>query len=151
MDFTTQIVIFIALTGFTVIFNTILIWLVYKGFATTAMKLTTSVAEFESNRATREWLRSMLSASERAVTMTELAQRKMAEFDPSLEDLQARCGFVLAQIDTRVERVTTGVSDNVTRVRDAIVKPAEQFGEVASGVASALGFFLSSDGDSQEE
>jgi hypothetical protein len=150
MDFTTQIVIFIAFTGLTVVFNTFLIWIVYKGFATTTMKVTTALADFESSGDTRDWLSSMVTASEQAVTITERTQRKMADIDPALDDLHARYGFVLAQIDARVERVTTGVADNAVRVRDAIVKPAERFGEVAAGVQSVLGFILPLNGDAQE-
>ena len=147
MDSTTLIVIFLAFTSVTVVTNTLLIWFAYKGFANVTMKVTETVREIETSSATRHWLESLRSASERAVSVTELTKQKMAEFDPELENLQARYEFLLAKIDTNIERITLSVSGNATRVRDAVTRPAEQFAAVASGVQSVLRFIAPPNGD----
>ena len=151
MDFTTQIVIFLAFTGVTVISNTVLIWFAYKAFATVTLKVTQTLAEFERSSATRQWLTSLQTASERAVTVTELTKVKMAEFDPAFATFHARFGFMLAKMDHRVERISADISDSAIRVRDAVARPAEKFAIVASGVQSALGFIAPSNvADDQE-
>jgi hypothetical protein len=146
MDFTSQIVIFLAFVGVTVVFNTLLIWFAYKGFATVSMKVTKSLSEIETSSATRQWLKSLQTASEQAVKITEVTKEKMAEFEPALENFHARYGFMLAKIDTRTERISNDISVNATRVRDAVTGPAEKFAVVASGVQSALGFLAPPNG-----
>jgi len=146
MDFTSQIVIFLAFVGVTVVFNTLLIWFAYKGFASVSMKVTQSLAEVETSSETQKWLSSMKAASEQAVKITELTREKMADFEPAFENFHARYGFMLAKFDTRTERISNDISVNATRVRDAVTGPAEKFAVVASGVQSALGFLAPPNG-----
>ena len=147
MDFTTQIVIFLAFLAANVVATTFVIYRVYRTFDGILRKVSKSMSEFETNSATREWLRSMQEASEQAVKMTEVTKEKMAEFEPAFENFHARYEYMLAKIDTRVERISSGISQNAERVRDAVTGPAEKFGAVASGVQSALGFLAPSNGD----
>jgi len=140
MDFTTLIVIFLAFTSVTVVTNTLLIWFAYRGFANVTTKITQTVREIETSGETRRWLESLRSASEQAVTATEVTKQKMAEFDPTIDDYQARYEFLLAQIDTKIARMADDVSDSATLVRDAVAGPATQFAAAASGIQNLLNF-----------
>ena len=150
MDFTTPIVIFLAFTMVTVVTNTLLILFAYKGFASVTTKVTAAAREFETSSETREWIASIQRASEQAVTVTEMTKQKMTEYDPVLDDLQSRYAFMLASLDTRVERVTETVTETATRARDAVIEPAEKFSNVASGVKNALSFLSPESGNHRE-
>ena len=150
MDFT-LIVIFLAFTSVILISNTLMIWFAYKGFANVTLKLTESAREFETNRDTREWIAALGKASEQAVIVTEATKQKMADLEPLLDDAQARYGFMLAKLDTRMERLTNTLSDKAVRVRDAVTKPAQKFGSVMEGVQNTLGFLAPSNGDEDED
>ena len=63
------------------------------------------VDEFEKSGA-REWLESMRVASEQAVRVSAVARERIVELDPQLENFHNRFRFMLAQIDTKVERIT---------------------------------------------
>ncbi len=138
MDVTTLIVIFLAFTSVTVVTNTLLFFFAYKGFAGFTTKMTETVREFETSSETREWIALLERAAAQAVVVTEAAKVKMEEYDPALENLQGRYGFMLAKLDTRVEELTDGITETVTCVRDAVAMPAEKLDIVAGLLRKAV-------------
>jgi len=140
METTTLIVIFLAFTSVTVVTNTLLIWFAYKGFANVSGKVTEAVREIETSSTTRAWLQSWQTAAEQAVAITDMTKQQMAEFGPQFAEFHGRFQFLLAEIDTKVERVTTGVSENATMVRDVVSEKAELFASAAAGVMNVLSF-----------
>jgi hypothetical protein len=150
MDVATLINIFLAVIALNVAINAFLIFGAYRGFAKATEKLDEAVRQFEKNGETREWLRSLQAASENALRMTEAAKQKMAENEPVLEHMQARYEYNLARIDTKMQRVAVGLSENATKVRDSVAKPAEKFAALAAGVNNVLGWMAPPDGDEED-
>jgi len=142
MDDTTLIVLFLAFTSVTVVTNSLLIWFAYRGFASVTLKITETVREIETAGPTREWLSALATASEQAVDITETTKQKMVDQDPVLQDLQVRYQFLLAKMDTKVERLSNAVSDNALRFRDAVEKPAMKIEAVAGSIQNTLGFLV---------
>ena len=130
--------LFLVATFLAILFNTAFIWAAYKGFGTVTEKLTETVREFEGHNSARAYIESVRAASEQAVAVTEVTKQKISEIDPKLEDLQVRYEFLLAQVDTRMERLALSISENATRVRDAVSEPAEKFAATAAGIKSVL-------------
>ena len=151
MDVTTLLNIFLVFIAINVVINTVLICGAYLGFKKATVKMSEAVHQFETGSETREWLRSLQVASENAVRMTEAAKQRLAENEPVLERLQDRYEYNLAKIDMTVQRVAAGLSENATRVRDSVAKPAEKFATVAAGIHSALGWMAPPDGDEEED
>src|SRR5262245_22005160 len=150
MDVTTLINIFLAAVAVNVVINTILIFGAYRGFAKATLKLNEAVRQFETGGETREWLRSLQVASENAVSLTEAAKQRMTENEPVLEHMQARYEFNLARIDMKMQRVAAGLSENATKVRDSVAKPAEKFASIAAGVHNVLGWMAPPDEDDED-
>ncbi len=140
MDVTTLIVIFLAFTSVTVVTNTLLILFAYKGFSGFTMKVTEAVREFESSAEAREWLASLERAAAQAVVVTEVTKQKMADYDPVLESLQGRYGFVLAKVDARVDDLAESLSATAARVRDAVAEPVEKLEVVTGALKKAVSF-----------
>src|ERR1051326_3341311 len=134
----TRLTFFVIAIFFNITFSALLLFGIHKAFAGVSQKVTGVMREIEANTAAREWLQSVLSASEQAVAATQSTKQQIAEFDPRLENLQARYGFLLAQIDTRMDRICRTISENATLVRDAVTDPAEKFGATAAGIYNVL-------------
>ena len=139
MDTISLVAIFLFFVSVTVITNTLLILFAYKGFAAFTMRITEAARDFESSGATRELIASLEKASEQAVSVTEAAKQQLAEFDPVLENMQARYQFTLAKIDTRVERFAENISYSTQYVRDVVSGPVDRFTAFTSGVRTLLG------------
>src|SRR5437588_11316664 len=93
-----RIVIFLAFISITLITNTLLIWLAYKAFADVTSKVTETVSQLETSSETREWIAMMQSASEQAVSLTEAAKVKLAEFEPLIENARQHHSETMAQV-----------------------------------------------------
>ena len=150
MDVATLINIFLAFVFLNIAISAVLIFGAYIGFAKATEKLDEAVRRFEKGGETREWLRSLQAASENAVRITEAAKQKMAENEPILEHMQARYEYNLARIDTKMQRVAVGLSENATKVRDSVAKPAEKFATMAAGIQNVLGWMAPPDGDEED-
>lgn len=133
MDQPTVIVIFLAFTSVTVVTNTLLFLFAYKAFAALTSKATEAVREVEASSATREWIASMERAAVQAVSVTAMAKQKMEECDPVLDNMQGRYQFMLAKLDTKVERITDGITETATKVRDVVAGPAGKI-EIVTGL-----------------
>jgi cell fate (sporulation/competence/biofilm development) regulator YlbF (YheA/YmcA/DUF963 family) len=151
MDIATLINIFLAAIALNVAINAVLLLGAYRGFAKATAKMDEAVRRFEADSETREWLRSLQAASENALRMTEAAKQKMADNEPVLELMQARYEYNLARIDMKMQRVAAGLSENATRVRDSVARPAEKFAGVAAGIHNVLGWVAPPDDDEEAE
>jgi len=152
MDVGTLLIIFLIAVAFNIAINAALMFAANRGFAKATVKIDEVVRQFQAGSETREWLHSLQLASENAVRMTEAAKQRLAENEPVLERLQDRYEYNLAKIDMTVQRVAAGLSENATRVRDSVAKPAEKFATVAAGIHNALGWMAPSpDGDEEED
>jgi hypothetical protein len=120
----TKIVIFLAFTSATLIFNSVIIWLAYKAYSSGTAKLTALIQEFESSDSTRALLGSAASASTQAVEVTEVVKDQLAKFDPVLARAQSKYEFRLAQVDVQLEKGIATVLRETERIQAALVHPA---------------------------
>lgn len=131
--------IFLAFLSVTVVTNTLLIWFAYKAFANFTSKVTETVTEFETNNSTRAWIATMQTAAEQAASVSEIAKRKMAEFDPVLGRAQEEFGSALAKMDTKLDEVAREISDGARKLRDVVAKPAFSVIAFFAGLSRAMG------------
>jgi hypothetical protein len=139
MDPTTLMEFFLASVTAALILNAVVIWFAYKAFNKMTMKVTGRIRELETKRETKDWLESLRMASEQAVHATETTKRALAELESDIARAHDRYGFLLAEIDLKIDRLTTTVSRSATRVRDASNKSAEKFATYAADVQNVLG------------
>src|SRR5215467_7769923 len=105
----TKLVIFVFAVFIGFVINAGFIIGACMGFRSIARKAEGFVDEFAKSNA-REWLESLRAVSERAVSSTEMTRQKMAEFGPRLDKVHAEYQFLLAQVDTKIERIAVGLS-----------------------------------------
>jgi len=137
----TKIVIFLAFTSATLIFNSVIIFLAYKAFSSGIAKVTELIQEFESSDNTRALLGSATSASTQAVEVTEVIKDQLTRFDPVLAKAQSEYEFRLAQVDVQLEKGITTVLRETERIQAALVHPAgkvRSMGATLSGVQQVI-------------
>ena len=137
----TKIVIFLAFTSATLIFNSVIIWLAYKAYSSGTAKMTRLIQEFESSESTRALLSSAESASVQAVELTEVLKDQLARFDPVLAKAQSKYGFRLAQVDVQLEKGIGTLLRETERVQAALIHPAgrlRSMGATLSGVHQVI-------------
>jgi len=142
-----RLVIFLAFTAVTVVSNSVLIWLMYKAFGQITSQITDAAVEFEKSEQTRTWIASLQTASESAITVTEIARKTIADYDPMLEQAQAKYQFALAKADYQMECLASEISDHALCMRDAVALPAEKIAAIASGIQNVFGFAVPEDDD----
>jgi hypothetical protein len=137
----TKIVIFLAFTSATLIFNSVIIWLAYKAYASGTAKMTQLIQEFESSESTRALVNSAEAASVQAVEVTEVLKDQLARFEPVLARAQSKYEFRLAQVDVQLEKGIATVLRETEKVQAALVHPAgrlRSMGATLSGVQQVI-------------
>lgn len=137
----TKIVIFLAFTSATLIFNSVIIWLAYKAYSSGTTKMTALIQEFESSESTRALLNSAEEASAQAIEATELIKEELARFDPVLARAQSKYGFRLAQVDVQLEKGISKLLRETEKVQAALVHPAgrlRSMGATLSGIQQVI-------------
>ena len=119
-----RIVIFLAFISITLITNTVLIWLAYKTFADVTSKVTETVSQLETSSEIREWIAMLQSASEQAVSVTEAAKVKIAEFESVIENARQHHRDTMAKVDSTLETVADEITATARKMRDVVAKPA---------------------------
>jgi hypothetical protein len=143
----TQIVIFLAFTSITLIFNAAVIWLIYKAFFGASVKVTETIQEFQSSETAMVWLEALQHASSNMVSLTESIKNRLAEVTPEIARAEAQFGFKLAELDLKMERSFSKVLQATRVVEQAVARPAHRFGATMSGVQGVLSFFASQQND----
>ena len=141
-----RIVIFLALISVTLITNTLLIWMAYKAFAEATSKVTETVSQLGTSRETKEWIAMMQSASEQAVSVTEEARTKIAEFEPVLESMRQQHHQTMAKVDSTLQNLENEIAANTRKMRDVVAKPAFSI----LGFAATVSQYLQSLADEKE-
>ncbi len=134
-----RIFLFIALSSVSVIFNTVVIWSLYKAFSGLTSKVTETVSEFERNREARAWIESLKVAAEQAVAVSAATKKSITDFEPILERTQASYSRTLATVDARLEATAAEITATATKMRDAVAKPAFSLMAFVVGMARVLG------------
>lgn len=136
-----KLVIFLAFTSFTLIFNAVVIWYAYKAFANTTFKLTQTLREAQARESTKVWLNAMASASHHAVSLTDTAKTQLANFDPVLSRAQTEYEFRLAQVDVQMEKGLNKIRSKTESFQTSLVRPAHRLGATLAGVFEVIHYF----------
>ena len=125
-----QIVIFLAFTSVTLVFNSVVIWFAYKAFANVTLKVTRKMNEFHTSEDAKRWMKALKDASERAITVTEATRDEIHAFEPVLAKAQSAYGYGLAKMDVRVESLCENIRTHVESAQTKIEEPCLRFGSV---------------------
>jgi hypothetical protein len=128
-----RLLVFLAFTCATVITNSLLIFVAYKAFAALTTKVDSTVSGFQKNGEVKQWLESMRSASEQAVTVTQETKERLAEIAPALANAQETFNRSLAQADSTLAKVASQVDSSAQKLRDVVAKPAFSVMAFAAG------------------
>jgi hypothetical protein len=139
-----QIVIFLAFTSVTLVFNSLVIWFAYKAFANIADRVTDTMRELRDSGEVAGWLRALENASSQAVTLTDATQKRLNQFEPILARAQSQFGYGLAKVDVRVESLCENIRHHSGRAQDTVLAPARHIGAVMSGVREVLEYLTGS-------
>ena len=134
----TKIIIFLAFTSVTIIFNSVIIWYAYKAFENATTAMTKTVLDAQASESTRAWLKTLESASGQAVTLTNAAKTHLNSFEPVLARAQAKYEFKLAEIDVQMEKSITTVVRQTQKMQHAVTAPAHRFGATLSGIHEVI-------------
>jgi uncharacterized protein YhaN len=134
----TKIIIFLAFTSVTLVFNSVIIWYAYKAFANMTTAMTKAVWEAQASESTRAWLKTLESASSQAVTLTDAAKTHLTKFEAVLARAQAKYEFKLAEIDVQMEKSIATVVRETQKMEHALTSPAHRFGATLSGVQEVI-------------
>jgi hypothetical protein len=133
-----RILFFLVFVSVTVVFNTALIFVVYKLFAGMTAGITQSMSSFRNSSETRELIQSMQFAAERAASISETAKVKLAQFDPVLHRAHASFIETLKTVDSKLDEFGERANMAAETVRDTVAKPAFTVVSFAAGVSQAL-------------
>jgi len=133
-----QIVIFLAFVSVTLVFNSLVVWFAYKAFANVTMRVTDTVRELHASQSAWAWLRSLESASTKAISITEIAKDQIGRLEPVLETAQSRFSYGLAKVDVRVEDFCDNICLHAEKAQGVILAPAHRIGQTMSGVHEVL-------------
>ena len=133
-----RILIFIGLTAFAAIMNTLLVVFAYKAFAGLTSSVTNTVSEFAKNSESRQWIESLKVAAEQAVEVTEATKHSVAELEPALSRAREDYSRTLALLDSKLTKVAVGINTSAQTVRDVVAKPAFSLMAFAAGVAKVF-------------
>jgi hypothetical protein len=138
-----RLVVFLAFASVTVVTNTVMIFLAYKALAGISSKVSKTVSDFEKNNEVKEWIESLRVAAEQAVVVTAATKERIAGFEPVLVRAQDSFAKSLAATDSRLNEVGDQITENATKLRDTVSKPATSIAAFAAGIVKVLETFQS--------
>ncbi|HZI50457.1 MAG TPA: hypothetical protein VFE29_01425 [Terriglobia bacterium] len=136
-----QLVIFLAFSSATLLFNAIVIWYAYKAFTNVTYKVTDTLRELQASESSKVWLSALEAASIQAASLTEKAKNQLANFDPVLARAQSKYEFRLAQIDVQMDKGLTKLRDKTESLQGSLERPANKLGATLSGVFEVMRVF----------
>ncbi len=133
-----RLVILLAFTSATLIMNAILIWFVYKGFASFTSRVSESVSDFEKSGTAKALVLSLRTAAEHARTATEAAKQRVQHFEPAMGRLEDSYSLRLEKIDVRLQGAANEIAAGARRMRDVVARPAFSAMTFFARLSSAL-------------
>jgi hypothetical protein len=136
-----RLVVFLAFASVTVVTNTMMIWFAYKALAGISSKVTKTVSDLEKNNEIKQWIDSLQIASEQAVVVTQSTKEQITGFEPVLVRAQEGFARSLAATDAKLNELSEQITNNATKMRDTVSKPASSIGAFAAGLMKVLETF----------
>ena len=134
-------IIFLAFTSATLLFNALIIWFAYKAFFKVTFKVTETLQELQARDSAKVWISALEIASTQAVALTEKAKTQLANFDPVLARAHSKYEFRLAQIDIHMEKGINKIRDKTESLQTSLVRPAHRLGATLAGVFEMMNYF----------
>jgi hypothetical protein len=134
-------IIFLAFTSATLLFNAVIIWFAYKAFFKVTFKVTETLEELQARDSTKIWLSALETASTQVVALTEKAKTQLANFDPVLARAHSKYEFRLAQVDIHMEKGINKIMDKTESLQTSLVRPAHRLGATLTGVFEMINIF----------
>ena len=134
-------IVFLAFTSATLLFNAVIIWYAYKAFFKVTFKVTETLQELQARESTKIWLSALETASIQAVALTDKAKTQLANFDPVLARAHSKYEFRLAQIDIHMEKGINKIRDKTEVLQTSLVRPANRLGATLAGVFEMMNYF----------
>src|SRR4029453_12044070 len=123
---TAKMIIFLAFTSMTLLFNAVIIWYAYKAFFNVTFKVTEPLQDFKAQESPKVRVRWLETASTHAVALTDKAKTQLAHFDPVLARAHSKYEFRLAQIDVHMEKGINKIREKTESVQNSLVQPAHR-------------------------
>jgi len=133
-----QIVIFLAFTSVTLVFNTLLIWFAYKAFSNVVLRFTDGLREVQASQGARQFVSALETASKQAVSVTEVTKQKIQQFGPALARAESTYGYGLAKVDVRMERLCDNLGRYSEKAQRIVEAPSRRLGAAMEGVRAAI-------------
>ena len=138
---TAKMIVFLAFTSVTLLFNAVIIWYAYKAFFNVTFKVTETLQELQARESTKVWLNALETASTHAVSLTDKAKTQLANFDPVLARAHSKYEFRLAQIDIHMEKGINRIVNKTESLQNSLVRPAHRLGASLAGVFEMMNYF----------
>lgn len=133
-----RILTFLIFACVTIVINVALVFVAYKIFSGLTTKVESTLSEFEKSSETRQWLESLQTASEHAVSVTQATKERMAEIEPMIARAQQNYARTLEQADSRLQEVAEKINKSADQMREAVAGPASSVLAFAAGVTKAV-------------
>jgi hypothetical protein len=105
-------IIFLSATSLALVINAAIAWFAYKALSNMTTRVSESTNSLRRSGFTREWIRTLESASIRAAEVSTEARAEIVNFEPTLIQAEQKLAYSLAKIDKSCERVC-GVATTV--------------------------------------
>jgi len=133
-----RILVMLALLVIYGILNVAVFVAAYVALSRATKKVSDAASHVGKDSETGQWIDSARAAAEQAVSATETAKRKVAEFEGALSRFQENCSRGLAQADSRLDTVAEGITDNAQKIRDVVATPAFSVMAFSARIARAF-------------
>jgi hypothetical protein len=134
-----RLTIFLALVSVVLIWNTVLLWALFKGLSRSAEKATRLEGPSEKLlRVLRSTVLHAESVSAKATDYSSKAREKAVDLGGDFDRAQNWFRFGLAKMDFEMNRVSEGVRDATVRAKEAAEEPLSRAGAVVHGVKAVL-------------
>ena len=135
----TRLALFVALVFVVLVWNTALLWFVYRA-AARAVDRAARYQHYSSQ--VIEGLRGTLEkaevASDRATEWSGQLRERVAEASGNVDRVENLLGYGLAKIDFNVDRVSKEINDGANRIKAAVSEPLFRTGTVVHGIKALL-------------
>jgi len=142
-----QLVLFLALVAAELIFNAIVIGMIYLVFSKMTAKATEAVNELQSSRAIYGWLTTLQSASEQAAKTTGVVKDQITAIEPALERIRTDHADRLMKIDVRFKLICRVIHFTAETVESVVTWPIKKISIASSVVRGIVDFIRGSESD----
>lgn len=136
-----RLIIFLAFTSLTLIFNSFVIWYAYKAYTKASTIVTSTIRDIGTSDGAQAWVKALEVASMHAVSVTQNAKADLIQLDPIVARVQESYEFKLAEIDVHVEKAISKVLYHTEAFQNAVEGPTRKLAATLAGVSEVVQYF----------